>query len=146
MFELETLILYFISSVCYWFAVKVNFHQIYQLIVQLFSGWNEFDTWESMEGRLVLFVTPDFLILVDIAAKSYCFCQPHRISITLLEEDVYYTEKFICLSLFATKVHEKYAYLRKRSFSIYYCLCVEMSRNVKGSQNQTYKICSTKRG
>ena len=106
----------FISSLRYWFAVKVNFYQIYRLIVQLFSSWNEFNTWESTEGGRVLFVTPDLSNLVAIAVKSRCFCQPDGISITLLEEDVYYTENSICSSLFATKVHEKYVYQRKMSF------------------------------
>ena len=56
------------------------------------------------------------LILVAIAVKSRCFCQPDGISITLLEEDIYFTNNFICSSLFATKVHEKYVYRRKRNF------------------------------
>ena len=57
-----------------------------------------------------------YLILVAIAVKSRCFCQPDGISITLLE-DVYCTENFICSSLFATKAHGKYVYQRKkRSF------------------------------
>ena len=56
------------------------------------------------------------LIFVAIAVKSRCFCQLDEMSITLLEEDVYYTENFICSSLFATKVHEKYIYQRKTSF------------------------------
>ena len=56
------------------------------------------------------------LILVAIVVKSHCFCQPDGISITLHDEDVYCTETFICSSLSATKVHEKYVYQRKRSF------------------------------
>ena len=56
------------------------------------------------------------LIFVAIAVKSCCFCQPDGISITLLEEDVYRKENFICSSLFATKAHEKYVYQRKRIF------------------------------
>ena len=56
------------------------------------------------------------LILVAIAVKSCCFYLPDEISITLREEDVYCTENFICSSLFATKVHEKYVYQRNRSF------------------------------
>ena len=56
------------------------------------------------------------LILVAIAVKSRCFCQPDGISITLREEDVYCPENFICSSLFAKKVYEKYVYQRKRSF------------------------------
>ena len=56
------------------------------------------------------------LILVAIAVKYRCFCQPDGISITLLEQDIYSTENFVCSSLFATKVHEKYVYQRKRSF------------------------------
>ena len=57
-----------------------------------------------------------FLTLVAIAATSRYFCQPDAMSIALLEEDVYYTENFICSSLFATKVHEKYVYQRKSGF------------------------------
>ena len=57
------------------------------------------------------------LILVAIAVKSHCFCQPDGISITFLEQDVYCTENFICSSLFATKLQENYVYQRKRSFS-----------------------------
>ena len=56
------------------------------------------------------------LILVAFAVKPRCFCQSNAISITLLEENVYCTENFICSSLFATKVHEKYVYQRKRNF------------------------------
>ena len=56
------------------------------------------------------------LTLVAIAVKSRCFCQPDVISITLCEEDVYCTENFTCSSSFATKVHDKYFYQRKRSF------------------------------
>ena len=37
-----------------------------------------------------------YLILVAIAVKSRCFCQPDGISITLLKEDIYCTENFIC--------------------------------------------------
>ena len=67
------------------------------------------------------------LILVALAVKSRCFCQPDGISITLLEE-VYYTESFICSLLFATKVHEKYVYQRKSSFL---CLLLLMCGNVE---------------
>ena len=56
------------------------------------------------------------LIFVAIAIKSCCFCQPDGIGITLLQEDVYRKENFICSSLFATKIHEKYVYQRKRIF------------------------------
>ena len=56
------------------------------------------------------------LILVAFALKSRCFCQPDGISINLFEEDVYCTENFISLSLFATKTHEKYVYETKRRF------------------------------
>ena len=56
------------------------------------------------------------LILVTIAVKSHYFCQPDGISITFLEQDVYRTENFICSSLFATKILEKYVYQRKGSF------------------------------
>ena len=69
-----------------------------------------------------------FLILVAFAVTSSCFCQPGGISITLLEEDVYCTEDFICSSLFPTKVHEKYIYQRERSVL---CLLLLMSRDVK---------------
>ena len=51
-----------------------------------------------------------------MAVKSRCFCQADGISITLREEDIYCTENFICSSLFAAKVHEKYVYQRKGSF------------------------------
>ena len=56
------------------------------------------------------------LISVAIAVKSHYFCQPDGISITFLEQDVYRTENFICSSLFATKILEKYVYQRKSSF------------------------------
>ena len=69
-----------------------------------------------------------FLILVAFVVTSCCFCQPHGISITLLEENVYCTGNFICSSLFAIKVHEKYVYQRKRSFL---CLLLLMSGDVK---------------
>ena len=59
LFKLEALILRFISSVRYWYAFKVNFHQIYWFIIQLFSSWNEFNTWESKEGGRALFFAPD---------------------------------------------------------------------------------------
>ena len=62
------------------------------------------------------------LILVTIAVKSRCFRQPDGISITLREENDYCTENFICSSLFATKVHEKYVYERK--MSVLYLLLV----------------------
>ena len=45
------------------------------------------------------------LVLVAIAVKFRCFCQPERISITLLEENVYCTENFMRSLLFATTVH-----------------------------------------
>ena len=70
----------------------------------------------STEGGLVLFVAPDLFNFGSFAVKPRCFCQSDTISITLLEENVYYTENFICSSLFATKVHEKYVYQRKRNF------------------------------
>ena len=75
-----------------------------------------------------------FLILVAFVVTSCCFCQPHGISITLLEEDVYCTGNFICSSLFAIKVHEKYVYQRKRSFL---CLLLLMSGDVKKFQGPT---------
>ena len=56
------------------------------------------------------------LILVAIVLKSRCFCQTDGISITLLEEDVYCKENFIYSTLFATNVHEKYVFHRKRTF------------------------------
>ena len=56
------------------------------------------------------------LNLVAIAVKYRCFCRPDGISITLLEEDVYCKENFICSLLFATKVHDKFVYHRRRSF------------------------------
>ena len=62
------------------------------------------------------------LILVAIAVKPRCLCQPDGISITLLE-DVYCTENFICSSMFATKVHEKYIYKRKKFFIFIVALC-----------------------
>ena len=68
------------------------------------------------------------LILVAFAVKPWCFGQPDGISITLLEEDVYCTENFLCSSLFITKVHEKYVYQRKRSFL---CLLLLMCGDVK---------------
>ena len=57
-----------------------------------------------------------------------CICQPDGISITLLVEDVYCTKNCICSSLFVTKVHEKFVYQRKRSFS---CLLLLMCGDVE---------------
>ena len=125
----------FVSPVRYWYAVKVNFHQIYQFIVQMFSSWNEFDTWESTKDGLVVFDVLCScrcwicLILVAIAVKSRCFCQPDGRSITLFEEDVYRTDNFICSSLLATKVQQKYVYQRKRSFlSLLLLMCGDVEK------------------
>ena len=129
------MILRFVSPVRYWYAVKVNFHQIYQFIVQMFSSWNEFDTWESTKDGLVVFDVLCScrcwicLILVAIAVKSRCFCQPDGRSITLFEEDVYRTDNFICSSLLATKVQQKYVYQRKRSFlSLLLLMCGDVEK------------------
>ena len=56
------------------------------------------------------------LIFVTMTVKSHFFCQADGISITLREEDIYCTENFICSSLFAAKVHEKYVYQGKGGF------------------------------
>ena len=68
--------------------------------------------------------------------KPRCFCQPDGISITFLEENVYCKENFICSSLFATKVHEKYVNQRKRSF-LYLLLLV--CGDVESCPGPTYK-------
>ena len=83
-----------------------------------------------MEGGLVLFVALDLSNSGSFCCKvkPWCFGQPDGISITLLEEDVYCTENFLCSSLFITKVHEKYVYQRKRSFL---CLLLLMCGDVK---------------
>ena len=65
---------------------------------------------------------------VVIIVVCCCICQPDGISITLLVEDVYCTKNFICSSLFLTKVHEKFVYQRKRSFS---CLLLLMCGDVE---------------
>ena len=63
----------FISSVRHWYAINVNFHQIYQFIVQLLSSWNEFNTWERTEGGCVLFVAPDLSNLSSYCCKILLF-------------------------------------------------------------------------
>ena len=50
-------------------------------------------------------MAPDLSSFGSIAVKFRCFCQPERISITLLEENVYCTENFMRSLLFATTVH-----------------------------------------
>ena len=84
------------------------------------------------------------LILVAIALKSRYFCQPDGISITLLEEDVYCAEKFLCSSFFPTKVHEKYVYQRKRSFLYLLLLMCGDVEKCPEPTDQINKICSTK--
>ena len=86
-----------------------------------------------------------YLILVAIAVKSRCFCQPDGISITLLEEDVYCTENLYVHRCLQQKFMRNIFTTGKGVFYIYCCLRVEMSRNARDPQNQTYKICSTKR-
>ena len=85
------------------------------------------------------------LIFVVIAVKSCCLCQPDGISITLLEEDVYRKENFICSCCLQQRLMRNMFIRGKEFFYIYCRLCVEVLRNVQYPQNQTYKICSTKR-
>ena len=84
------------------------------------------------------------LILLAIAIKSCCFCQPDGIIITLLEEDIFCKENFICSLLFARKVHEKYVYQKKRSFlSLLLLMCGDVE-NIQDPQNQTTRFVQPK--
>ena len=69
------------------------------------------------------------LILIAFAVTSRCFCEPNGISITLLEEDVFCAENFICSSLLEPKVHEKYVYQGERSlFSLLLPMCGDVNK------------------
>ena len=112
------LILRFISSVYYWYAIKVSFHQMYQFIVHLFSSWNEFDTWESTEGRCVLFVVPDLSNF-----GSYC-CK---------------------ISLFLPTWRNKYYFtwrrcLLQREFYIFNVVCNKRSWEIRFPQEKNFFI------
>ena len=73
------------------------------------------------------------LILVAIAVKSHCFCQPDGISITFLEQDVYCTEN--CIYMFIVvcdKTSREICLPEEKEFFIfivaYVWRCREMSR------------------
>ena len=85
------------------------------------------------------------LILVAIAVKSHCFCQPDGISITFLEQDVYCTENFICSSLFATKILEKYVYQRKSSFLyLFLLMCGDVEKRPGPAESNIQDLLNQK--
>ena len=69
MFKLETW--YYVLFHRY--AIKVNFHQFYRFIVQLFSSWNEFNDLQSTQGRCAPFVVPDLSNFGSYCSKISLF-------------------------------------------------------------------------
>lgn len=135
----------FISSVRYWYTIKVNFHQIYWFIVQLISRWNEFNTWESKEGGCVMLIAPDLSNFVSYCYKILLLLPTRWNNYYFTWRRYFLQREFYMFIVVCKKSSWKICLPEEKKFFIFIVAYVWRRREYPGPTKSNNKICSTKR-
>ena len=133
--ELETLILRFISSVRYWFAVKVNFHQIHRVI------WERWREWTRSCYRCYC-----YQFFVTFITKKAYYTSPDGIRITFHRCDLYDGLDSFVLSTFH-RIKLKYVTTTKKLVCLLLLLLCGNIKSQPGPTNTSeFKTVISKKG